>query len=43
MKKIVTALCALSFTATLSGAALADCYQGHASAKPPVATDTKGS
>lgn len=43
MKKIVTALCALSFTAALSGAALADCYQGHASAKPPVAADTKGS
>lgn len=43
MKTFVATLCALSFTAALSGAALADCYQGHASATPPVSTQTKGS
>ncbi|HSI39958.1 MAG TPA: hypothetical protein VLA00_05350 [Xanthobacteraceae bacterium] len=42
MKRIVLALCALSFTAAVSGPVLAECYQGHASAKPPV-TDSKGS
>lgn len=42
MKRVVTALCALAFTAGISGAALADCSPGHASA-PPVQGDTKGS
>ncbi|MFK8252692.1 hypothetical protein [Ancylobacter terrae] len=42
MKRLVTALCALSMTAAVAGTALADCNPGHASAKPPV-TDSKGS
>lgn len=43
MKKIVTVLCALSISAAVSGAAFADCMPGHASAKPPVSSDVKGS
>ena len=42
MKRLATALCALALTAAASGAALAECSPGHASAKPPVATDTTG-
>ncbi len=42
MKRIVTALCALSFAGALSGAALADCSPGHASAQPTTQTDSKG-
>ncbi|MFD2139342.1 hypothetical protein [Ancylobacter oerskovii] len=37
MKKIVTALCALSLTVAVSGAAFADC-PGHASVKQPATT-----
>ncbi|WP_255608041.1 MULTISPECIES: hypothetical protein [Ancylobacter] len=40
MKKIVTALCALSLTVAASGVALADCSPGHASAPKP--TQTQG-
>lgn len=40
MKKIVTALCALTLTVAATGAAFADC-PGHASSKPP-ATSTQG-
>ncbi len=42
MKRLTTALCALALTAAASGAALADCSPGHASAQPPVSTDVKG-
>ena len=38
MKKIVTALCALSLTVAVSGAAFADCTPGHASVKQPTTT-----
>lgn len=41
MKRLVTALCALSFTVAVGGAALADC-PGHASTQTTT-TDTKGS
>lgn len=40
MKRFATALCALSFTVALGGAALADC-PAHA-AKQQQTTDTKG-
>ncbi len=42
MKRFAAALCALSFTVALSGAALADC-PAHASAKPQTSTSTQGS
>jgi hypothetical protein len=43
MKRFATALCALALTVAATGAAVADCSPGHASAPtPPVQTDTKG-
>ena len=41
MKRFVTALCALSFTIAVGGAAFADC-PGHASSTPTTTTDSKG-
>jgi len=41
MKTFVTALCALAFTAAVSGAALADCSPAHASTQTQ--TPVKGS
>lgn len=43
MKRFATALCALAFTAAISGAALADCMSGHAAAAQTSTTPVKGS
>ncbi|WP_256441412.1 hypothetical protein [Ancylobacter radicis] len=42
MKRFATALCALAFTAAISGAALADC-PAHASTTTQTSTPVKGS